>query len=303
MAFGLLVRYDEWWNVQNVQTNIDFLKDDGTVKGAATIIRPPSVTHLLLGYTMSTAETLSFWTVGCQGKDPFFLAPNGVTVRCPTAPVGSRGTINGVTYTKRDRKMLLALRKTGGNNPSFRTSCISGVKDLSGMFLDKRKFNQPIGTWDVSSVKTMSSMFENAESFNQKIGDWDTGKVTSMSNMFQGASTFNRPIGGWDTSRVTDMSGMFYLAWSFNQPIGDWDTSRVTDMSAMFFRASKFNQPIGDWDTSRVTDMSAMFEDARSFNQNLKRWCVQKIKSKPVDFSSGSSLEGRYLPKWGKPCS
>jgi hypothetical protein len=43
----------------------------------------------------------------------FSLAPNGVTVVCPSAAVGDTGIVNGVTYTKRDR--VLSWDRHGGH--------------------------------------------------------------------------------------------------------------------------------------------------------------------------------------------
>ncbi len=64
---------------------------------------------------------------------PFFKAHNGVTIRCPLAAVGATGTIDGITYTKRDRAGLLALKATL-NEPELVTSCTSGVTDMSELF-------------------------------------------------------------------------------------------------------------------------------------------------------------------------
>ncbi len=63
----------------------------------------------------------------------FYLAPNGVTVLCPSASVGDTGVVNGVTYTKRDRAGLRGLVGTV-NEAEMATSCTSGVTDMSYMF-------------------------------------------------------------------------------------------------------------------------------------------------------------------------
>ena len=79
------------------------------------------------------------------------------------------------------------------------------ITDMSGLFRNKRYFNEYIGNWNTSNVTDMSGMFDNASKFNQYIGRWDTSKVTDMSDMFDNACKFNQPIGGWDTSNVTNI--------------------------------------------------------------------------------------------------
>ncbi len=258
----------------------------------------------------------------------FYIADNGVTVKCPLADVGESGNVNGVEYTKRTRDMITT------SNAS--TSCTSGITDMSvmfgrddtfnedishwdvssvtdmhGMFLHAEQFNQDIGSWDVSSVTHMGGMFALATNFNQDIGDWDVSSVTDMSGMFGIATNFNQDIGDWDVSSVTDMSlfnvqigntfyfirGMFYQAESFNQDIGDWDVGNVTNMSQMFRSADAFNQDIGSWDVSSVTNMSGMFQVAESFNQNIGSWDVSGVTSM-VNIFSGASSFNQDIGKW-----
>ena len=154
---------------------------------------------------------------------------------------------------------------------------LSGVTDMSHMFVSAAAFNQNIGNWDTSHVTDMSAMFAGASAFNQDISSWDTSHVTEMSEMFSSASAFNQPIGSWDTSSVTNMTTMFESASAFNQPIGDWDTSQVTLMSYMFDHAGTFNQPIGDWKTAKVTQMGGMFAFASAFNQPIGKWDTSNV--------------------------
>ena len=199
----------------------------------------------------------------------FYLDSNGVTVKCPNAAVGSTGTVNGVTYTKRDRTGLLAL--VGGNQADLATSCTSGVTHMNGMFAYASGFDQPIGTWDTSAV-------------------------TNMYGLFAFASAFNHPIGIWDTSAVTNMYGVFAFASAFNQPIGAWDTSAVTNMAFMFNGAIAFNQPIGNWVTSAVTDMSDMFRSASAFHRDLSLWSVGSVTS-CTGFSLSSGMAATSPPR------
>lgn len=253
----------------------------------------------------------------------FFLGTNGVTVFCTDASVGDRGTVNGITYTKRDRDEIFELSSAGHNNPEYATTCTSGITDMSNLFDFVNGFNRDISSWDVSSVTNMSSMFRFtnfngdigswdvsnvinmnsmfafASNFNQNIGNWEVGKVAYMNLMFEFALDFNQDIGGWDVRSVTEMNSMFDNANSFNQDIGNWYVKSVTDMGFMFFGADIFNQDIGNWDVSSVTNMESMFNSAASFNQDLSGWCVDQIPSPPRNFSAISPLTPANTPVWG----
>jgi surface protein len=167
---------------------------------------------------------------------------------------------------------------------------VSGVTNISQVFMSCSNFNQNIGGWDVSNVTVMSQMFQNASSFNQDIGAWDVSSVNDMSNMFSGATSFNQDIGGWDVSGVTNMSSMFNGASSFNQNIGSWDVGNVTNMGSMFNGATSFNQNIGSWDVSNVTAMGSMFSGATSFNQNISSWDVSGVTNISQMFRSASTF-------------
>ena len=242
------------------------------------------------------------------------LASNGKTIVCRGAANSTSFTVNGSTYTKRDRTQITP--------DNAATSCTSGITDMSNlfrvgadypnntdtfnadishwdtssvtttfaMFSSSSAFNQDIGNWDTSSVTNMGSMFAGASAFNQAIGDWDTSSVVNMRFMFIGASAFNQAIGNWDTSSVTDMVSMFRNISAFNQAIGNWDTSSVTNMNNMFTFASAFNQAIGNWDTSSVTDMSNMFNNASAFNQAIGNWNTSSVTNMSSMFSSSSAF-------------
>jgi hypothetical protein len=62
----------------------------------------------------------------------FYLAPNGVTVKCPGVAVGASFDLNGVIYTKRGLEGLKGL--VGVAEAALVTSCTSGVTDMSELF-------------------------------------------------------------------------------------------------------------------------------------------------------------------------
>ena len=88
--------------------------------------------------------------------------------------------------------------------------------------------------WDTSNITDMSSMFYNAKKFNQPIGNWNVSKVENMSYLFCNATYFNQDIGSWNVSKVEDMSYMFFKSYSFFQNISSWNVSNVGYMDLMF---------------------------------------------------------------------
>jgi surface protein len=230
------------------------------------------------------------WTIahGTFYKNKFHLEDNGVTIGCPLAAVGDTGTVNGITYTKRQANQITS------ENAS--TTCTSGITDMSGRF-ENSHFNGDISSWDVSNVTDMTDMFYYDASFNQNIGNWDVGKVVNMRNMFGGASSFNQDIGRWDVSKVVNMQDMFYSATSFNQDIGKWNVGKVADMSNMFRNATSFNQNIGKWNVSKVSNMQSIFYNAVLFNGDIGKWNVGSVTDMSAMFYQASSFN-QDLGQW-----
>jgi surface protein len=219
-----------------------------------------------------------------ESQSLFYLAQNGITIKCEDATIGDTGTVNGITYTKRSASQI-----TPGN---AETSCTSGVSSMRFMFQKDASLNGDISSWDVSGVKDMGGMFWGAESFNGDISSWDVGNVRDMANMFFNADSFNGDLSDWDVSNVTEVAGMFKLAVSFNQDLNDWDLSNVKDMQGMFTAANSFNGDISNWNVSNITDMEAMFRSADSFNQNISNWDVSSVTTMEEMFSNAISFNG-----------
>jgi surface protein len=252
------------------------------------------------------------------GKKKFYLAENGVKIKCPEADIGDSGTVGDITYTKREvddittsnaettcttdiANMNRLFNGAESFNADLSSWDVSKVTDMRRMFRDAKTFNADLSHWDVSNVTNMERMFSDASSFESNLSEWDVSGVTDMSRMFQGAVSFNSDISNWDVGLVGDIKNMFSGASSFSGDLSSWDVSKVTSMNAMFQKATSFNSDIGDWDVSSVSGMQRMFEEAASFNQDLSDWCVQLIDSEPHWFDDGSPLESYndYQPQWG----
>ena len=154
---------------------------------------------------------------------------------------------------------------------------LSGVTNLSKMFMGASSFNESIDHWDVSTITNMQELFHSAAAFNQPLSNWDVTNVTKMFRTFYQASSFNQPLDTWQVDNVTNMSNMFRGASSFNQELSSWNVGNVTNMSNMFRDASAFNGDIGSWDVSKVTNMSYLFNGASAFNQDLSSWQVDNV--------------------------
>ena len=208
--------------------------------------------------------------------DPvFYLATNGVTIKCPTASNGDTGVVGGKTYTAVNRTALL--QKVTDGDSDFDCICTSLVTDMKQVFQNQTAFNQDISSWDTSNVTTIFRMFQNAQAFNQDISDWDTSSVTNMEYAFYQANVFNQNISTWNTVNVTSMEGMFRKTGAFNQPIGSWNISNVVDLSYMFYQAVVFNQNINSWDILPSPKCN-IYSKMPAFNQPFVMECCQYHK-------------------------
>ncbi|MFL2577847.1 MAG: BspA family leucine-rich repeat surface protein [Flavobacteriaceae bacterium] len=153
-----------------------------------------------------------------------YMDVNEVTIRCPEAKVGERGTIQGKEYLVVTEETLRESVKIDADLTCF---CTSLIQNMAGLFSNKKTFNQDISGWDTSNVTDMRRMFFYSALFNQGIGEWDTSSVTDMRGMFTYAFSFNQSIGEWKTAGVTLMSSMFEYAESFDQDLSDWCVDKI----------------------------------------------------------------------------
>ena len=264
-------------------TDYDFWIDwgDGTVENITGYDPDPP-------HTYATAGT---FTVKITGTFPHFYLNDDEGIKAKLLSVEQWGNIAWES---------MASMFYGASNLTLNatdTPVLSGVTDMSFMFLFATAFNQDISGWNVSSVIDMEGMFSGASVFNQDIGDWNVSSVTDMSFMFSTARSFNQDIEAWNVSKVESMYGMFWDARSFNQNIGDWNVSMVNDMNFMFFAADAFNQDIGGWNVSMVNDMNFMFFAADAFNQDVSGWNVSEVNNmfSMLDLSSLSTYHYEEL--------
>lgn len=156
---------------------------------------------------------------------------------------------------------------------------LSGVTDMSRMFMRAAAMNDNINNWNVGTVTNMIELFSDATAFNQPLNNWNVGSVTDMRQMFWFASAFNQNIGGWTVDNVTNMGAMFAGATSFNQNIGGWNVLKVTSLAQTFASAPSFNQDLSGWTVDNVTDMSGLFANAIAFNQDLSGWNINNVNT------------------------
>ena len=226
----------------------------------------------------------------------FYLASNGVTIKCSGCSAGDYGMVSGTLYKAVDNntsagasfpsensltnEVRLWVSNQGGARYNYQL-CTTLVTDMSSAFASKNVTGGGglvFDNFDTSNVIDMGNMFSNASyPYNYDLTYWDTSNVTDMSYMFNNRT--NTLINTWDTSKVTTMKAMFLNNDRFNDNISSWDVSSVTDMSRMFEYAARFNQPIGAWatKTASVTTMYRMFKDAEEFDQNIGAWDVSNV--------------------------
>ena len=182
-------------------------------------------------------------------------------------------------------------------------SSLDNVQYMSGLFT-WTSFNQDLSSWGpyLKNVKDMSKMFKDCKSFNQNLSSWGPylDSVRYMSEMFAGCINFNQDLSSWKLSKVTTMEFMFYNCESFDKDLSSWGPhlGSVTKMKKMFAGCINFNQDLSSWELSKVTTMEFMFEDCKSFNQDLSSWKLSEVTTMELMFYNCESFN-QDLSSWG----
>ena len=243
---------------------------------------------LTTGETIITTQVICNPDANASEEGRFYLAENGVTIKCPNTKAGDKGIVNGKEYISVDNNTLKEMKLIRYDLSCLCTTNVTSMEYLlspngeSGiMHLQPfSELNMDIKSWDVSGVTNFNYMFDANENLqNADFSYWDTSRAVTMFRMFTNAENFNPNtiFDNWDVSNVYDMSLMFASSSSFNFNLNNWDVGNVKYMNRMFVGASSFNQDIGNWNTSNVINMEMMFSSATSFNQDIGSWDVSKV--------------------------
>lgn len=140
------------------------------------------------------------------------------------------------------------------------------ITDMTQMFYDKTKFDQPLN-WDTSQVTIFDHMFKGTWEFNQDVSSFDVSKGTIFTKMFLHSKVNNPDISSWDMSSAVSID---FMVWNtlFDRDISSWDTSKVTDFTGLFGH-TPFNRDISCLDISSATTVARMFEGADNMQQDL----------------------------------
>jgi surface protein len=120
----------------------------------------------------------------------------------------------------------------------------------------------------------MEGMFYIAKKFNQPIGKWNVSKVTNMSYMFADAESFNRPINRWDVSKVVNIKHMFSNSFSFKKKLTTWGDKLPTNTDFSLIFGSKISENI-----------KALTKNERKFLDKIAPWFLPKLPR--YDYSIG----------------
>lgn len=138
-----------------------------------------------------------------------------------------------------------------------------------------------MNTWNVSLIKNMKGLFLGMKTFNENINDWDVSNVKTMEEMFFECSQFNQPLDKWNVSKVETMRSMFYKCVNFNQPLNNWNVSNVNDMQTMFLGCASLNQDFSKWVINSTARMVDMFKDTQISSSQRPRYLFYRPVSQP----------------------
>jgi hypothetical protein len=178
-----------------------------------------------------------------------------------------------------------------GNLRRFIQLYVNDKKDKLPVFLRKKK----IGDWDVSKVTNMSYMFSNCNKFNQPLNGWGAhiSNVTTMDYMFHNCEKFDQPLDSWgeNVSNVTEMNGMFWGCKEFNQKLNSWRVSNNTNMNTMFWDCPMKNsiyKPITETEDDAAERKLGQFYEA---NQAKQETSAKKCNDETDCIITSISLE------------
>merc|ERR1712091_338806 len=151
------------------------------------------------------------------------------------------------------------------------------------LFYHARKFNQPIGNWDVSKVTNMNYMFRYAYEFAQDLTSWpETSTTTTTSGtyyMFGDSSAFHArfscPNGHYGPPvKCTDKYSSTYSLSDtnfFNSVYYCLLESPVDGNCVSYGTMQTKFGVLSDWDVSKVTNMSHAFKNQLHFDGDLSK--------------------------------
>jgi len=158
-------------------------------------------------------NTLHKWKLT---ENPFYYAPNGVTVVLKDGyAAGTTGKVDGDSsgkiYTALDNDQLKALKYE--SNPDYTSVCTTLVTNMDGPGFGRRffpqQFNQPINSWDVTNVISSMQLFQRSRTFNQPLNYWNFKNNEDMYAMFIDAESFNQDLSGWCVPKIATEPGNF----------------------------------------------------------------------------------------------
>lgn len=143
---------------------------------------------------------------------------------------------------------------------------LDNVEYCRYMFAGMTEFNQNMTHLDVRKVKDMDSMFLNCKKFNQPI-TFNSDNLRSTKRMFMACTSFDSPI-DINMENVNISREMFFGCAKFNQNVSHFNVSTLVDAGRMFMNCKEYNKPL-DWlhSSGNIKDISEMFRNCKKFNK------------------------------------
>ncbi len=97
-------------------------------------------------------------------------------------------------FTPKESRKILTVEQWGNIAWTSMASAFTGCANLRINATDAP---------NLSGVTDMSRMFMRAAAMNDNIDNWNVGTVTNMSELFADATAFNQPLNNWNVGSVT----------------------------------------------------------------------------------------------------